>query len=246
MALHMISDHVHSSSLTKHSHITRPATLDFLTFLPSIDTFKSLTLENMSWDWPKMVEAYSRTGLTVPSDKLVALSGVASVFSQALDEEYLAGLWRRNLGIQILWQVGAVSDGVRTRRSLIYRAPPWSWASVDGPVLLPYSEAPSRGIIEVVDAHLDFATDNRFESVTEVASCRCQGSVKKARVLRRSWLPLYLGVSHLSKAPSLPVLQDSRYDWTILTLRTIFCVPALGQIRGFSIGFSTRHARAAM
>jgi hypothetical protein len=61
---------------------------------------------------------------------LRALAGVAEavqVLSNMPKEDYLAGLWRRDLGKDLFWQL--VGTGTRLQG---YRAPSWSWASVEG------------------------------------------------------------------------------------------------------------------
>ena len=45
-------------------------------------------------------------------------------------DQYLAGLWRRHLPLQLLWSLslGVVKPPTRPKP---YRAPSWSWASLD-------------------------------------------------------------------------------------------------------------------
>src|SRR5213076_3258683 len=45
--------------------------------------------------------------------------------------EYLAGLWRQDLPFGLLWQ-GWHGEGKRVTDK--WRAPSWSWTSIDGPV----------------------------------------------------------------------------------------------------------------
>lgn len=90
--------------------------------------------------WNDIIKLYANCALTNPDDKLVAISGVAKSFANIVGDEYLAGLWRGNFVNCLLWQVltpiTAMYSGeeywpsVRPQR---YRAPSWSWASVDGP-----------------------------------------------------------------------------------------------------------------
>jgi hypothetical protein len=80
------------------------------------------------WAW--IVETFTRGALTVLSDKLVALAGIATEVQRLLKDDYLAGLWRRSLLDEMLW---VVKDDDSFRPS-IYRAPSWSWASVEGAI----------------------------------------------------------------------------------------------------------------
>jgi Heterokaryon incompatibility protein (HET) len=79
--------------------------------------------------WYKIIEVYSQCSATKPLDKLIALSGIAQRFEQVMQDRYLAGLWEKNLGIQLVWRVNSASA---TSRSSLYRAPSWSWACLDG------------------------------------------------------------------------------------------------------------------
>lgn len=81
--------------------------------------------------WCEIVQDYSRRGLAMPGDKLVAISGLARRAQQVLEGEYLAGLWRRQIHIGLAWMIDRV---VSASRAQVYRAPSWSWASMEGPV----------------------------------------------------------------------------------------------------------------
>ena len=79
--------------------------------------------------WDKFVKQYSRADLTFPEkDKLYAISGLARLIG--IEDEYLDGLWRKELPRQLLWSTG---EGWH-RRPAQYRAPSWSWASIDGSI----------------------------------------------------------------------------------------------------------------
>lgn len=95
-------------------------------------------------DWTTIVELYSLGTLTYSADKLVAISGVASVIvDKRADspDEYLAGLWQSSLPLHLLWISAAYTEtnstGPETRIPRSYRdyvAPSWSWASIDGKI----------------------------------------------------------------------------------------------------------------
>jgi len=79
--------------------------------------------------WQTIVEEYSRRSLTFPSDKLPAFSGAAQLQIYQKSQDYLAGLWRPSLLKEMLWSLDSEpkSEGILSK----YRAPTWSWASLD-------------------------------------------------------------------------------------------------------------------
>lgn len=101
--------------------------------------------------WKCLVEAYSRTQLTMSSDKLIALSGIARVVSSKFEggnSEYVAGLWRTHLESQLLWHVvekyrkGSFENPARRDAT---RAPSFSWAAIDSPYGIVYGETTDYG-----------------------------------------------------------------------------------------------------
>lgn len=82
--------------------------------------------------WYSIAEHYSSRTLTKPTDKLSALSGLASLFANSLvggSADYCAGLWRQDLVQGLLWHVREPCA-----RHGAYVAPSWSWASMDGKI----------------------------------------------------------------------------------------------------------------
>jgi hypothetical protein len=87
------------------------------------------------YSWDALVLEFTTRQLSMldekPEGKLNALGGLATRFAELLEypfEDYLAGMWRYNLVSQLLWT--SQCDDVR-KRPKRYRAPSWSWASVD-------------------------------------------------------------------------------------------------------------------
>ncbi len=80
-----------------------------------------------------IVPAYTRLDLTVETDRLPAMAGLADAASRVRspDDQYLCGLWRGTLRDDLLWQV-TLRGGARALSEGY--APSWSWASVAGPV----------------------------------------------------------------------------------------------------------------
>jgi hypothetical protein len=82
--------------------------------------------------WQRIVHTYCRRSLPAQSDKLPALSSLAAKIADQTGDTYVAGLWRAHLHDDLIWQAtGFVAK--RTREPTQYRAPSWSWASIDGP-----------------------------------------------------------------------------------------------------------------
>ncbi|KAH6722165.1 heterokaryon incompatibility protein-domain-containing protein [Leptodontidium sp. MPI-SDFR-AT-0119] len=74
--------------------------------------------------WSRIVNTYASKALTNGGDILPALSGLAKRFRESGAGDYLAGLWREDLPLSLLWEAHGT-------RATPYRAPSWSWASID-------------------------------------------------------------------------------------------------------------------
>ena len=118
--------------------------------------------------WNRVVFTYTRCDLTNEGDKLVALSGVAKHLNRILKDEYLAGLWKRFLACQLLWEVrsGQQANGLPSIRPRLYRAPSWSWASVQG--VIDHRDITSNGImITVLDAYITPLTSDHTGQILD-------------------------------------------------------------------------------
>lgn len=87
--------------------------------------------------WFAIVKDYTGRSLTVQSDILPALSGLASAFRNLLRDEYCAGLWKNDIIRGMCWarstvpkrDFRAIKAGQTERNDYL---PSWSWASVIG------------------------------------------------------------------------------------------------------------------
>jgi hypothetical protein len=96
----------------------------------------------ISYDiWKKIIAIYTATNITKDTDKLVAISGIATHMKTHIGsgtDEYLAGLWSGHFAAQLLWQavhVPPVQGILRKSRPPVYCAPSWSWASVNANIV---------------------------------------------------------------------------------------------------------------
>ena len=98
----------------------------------------ALSLMDLTFDWIDVVTDYTHRSLSFADDKLTAIAAVASEFRKLrAGDDYLAGLWRSSLIMELMWMVPPPSverTGVTPTRPVEYRAPSWSWAAIDGPV----------------------------------------------------------------------------------------------------------------
>lgn len=136
--------------------------------------------------WNAIVSDYTTRGLTNSSDKLMALAGLARKTSELLQCQYLAGIWQNELHIGLSWSMAHMSSfyqsgnhllingiGEPPRRATEYRAPTWSWASMDGPVtfLLETDTGTAHLVtssIEYVDSSISHASASQYGAVTHV------------------------------------------------------------------------------
>ena len=81
----------------------------------------------VNWAWHRAIERYIIKNLTFEKDRLPALSGLAKTFCQMKPSAgYLAGLWKDNLALDLLWYVPQTAAMKTVQR----RLPTWSWASL--------------------------------------------------------------------------------------------------------------------
>ncbi len=59
--------------------------------------------ENTEEWWNDAIQDYSFRKLTFTKDKLPAISAIAAQLSKVNGQEYLAGLWKKNLLWDLLW-----------------------------------------------------------------------------------------------------------------------------------------------
>ena len=130
--------------------------------------------------WYSMVHAYSVRQLTFPSDKLPAMAGIASRVQEITHDDYLAGHWRREMERSLFWESFTLDLSDPPARAANYRAPSWSWASIDGRINSPsYNLARGGAIpppIQIVDVSTRIDGNNPFGSVSDaklVINARC-------------------------------------------------------------------------
>ncbi|KAH7089611.1 heterokaryon incompatibility protein-domain-containing protein [Paraphoma chrysanthemicola] len=105
-----------------------------LTWLSSKDRFHRHSLSLVDWKqgigpsaWQAVISDYSRMALTNPNDIFPAISGLAKSVISATGWEYIAGLWKENILVDLVWYT---AEPLLALRCTPWRAPSFTWASI--------------------------------------------------------------------------------------------------------------------
>ncbi len=85
--------------------------------------------------WMIVVHQYTSRNLTEEVDMLPGIAGLASEFARQTRDMYCAGLWRKVLLFELMWSLDPMAQSRNqpavTTAPAEYRAPSWSWASIN-------------------------------------------------------------------------------------------------------------------
>ncbi|KAE8315911.1 heterokaryon incompatibility protein-domain-containing protein [Aspergillus transmontanensis] len=157
------------------------------------------TIENT---WFGIVSQYSSRRITVPDDRLPALAALARQFASPQTGKYLAGLWYAHLPSALFWSVQGPS-----KRPQLYRAPSWSWASVEGHIVFHHIK-PVELPLKVLAAECIPAGSDTYGKVLE-------GYITVEGILHHVDIPPYRG-QHLYALQ----LRRSGVPWALLLKRS--------------------------
>lgn len=132
-----------------------------LTSYPKIFGYNGLDFGNARKAWESIVQEYTSRQLTYGSDKLSAIAAVAEEVGRQWNGRYVAGLWTHHLERDLKWKRGVGRPGLPNnsarQRPKGYRAPSWSWASIDN-------------LVDWVIVPDEYESFDRFE----ILSCRTE------------------------------------------------------------------------
>jgi hypothetical protein len=131
-------------------------------------------------NWHDLLFHYTHRQLTVESDRILAIAGIAKRYSAIIPGQYLAGLWRAALPQDLLWRI----EVPIRKRPTFFQAPSWSWASVNGTV---YSGdyGTDRGMrlpgdLHIVDIELNLRIASDTFGAVKSGSLRVRGRLRVA------------------------------------------------------------------
>jgi hypothetical protein len=130
------------------------------------------------WRWHDLVQRYTSLALTREEDKLVALSGVAEEYARRrleADDVYLAGIWKSDWIHGLLWY----STDKHRKRPKEWRAPTWSWASIEGAITTMHGPTLDGAMVE-----LDSAWTTASSSLNKFGGVSAGGIGLRGRLLK--------------------------------------------------------------
>ncbi|KAF4944966.1 hypothetical protein FGADI_12310 [Fusarium gaditjirri] len=157
--------------------------------------------------WYSLLWIYGPRKLTKASDKLPAISGLASIFAKRLKDEYVVGLWRSRLLEGLVW------ESLRCKRVSEYRAPSWSWLSMDGIPCIRLRKDYEE-IAKVLDVHIDLKGMNVYGEVTS-GRITIQAPMERLYLDVKDWDPTKPGYAY-DNNPTIRTAHDethSRFDF---------------------------------
>lgn len=123
------------------------------------------TMKQLYQGWYKLVNDYTKRKLHQASDRLPAIGGIATEVARVTGDRYLAGLWQKTLLRDLMWSTKTCEW---LSRPTEWRAPSWSWASVDSPVTYGDVTEDATGLASIVSCGV--IPKHRLSSFGEVDS----------------------------------------------------------------------------
>jgi len=113
-----------------------------------LDRTKGVAKDHKTW-WT-FIQDYTGTKLTRKTDRLIALQGLATQVEGLTGQQYCAGFWLNDsLPSSLLWAAAKPPFPYPQE----YRAPSWSWASIDGAVNFNHDRFKGITVIQVLGTH---------------------------------------------------------------------------------------------
>jgi hypothetical protein len=174
--------------------------------------------------WLDIVFQYTRKDLTVETDYLPAVAGVAEQLSHSLNSRYVAGLWlSHNLdGLQWVVAVKPVGEPqTLTRRPMAYVAPSWSWASIVGPVssvkepmgkcITHWDREEGKSAFHIIDCQPELVDPQRAFGQIKYAFLRIRARLRMMPfALEATEGPAYDGMVHTREAHEMPFRRETK------------------------------------
>jgi hypothetical protein len=172
--------------------------------------------------WLDIVFQYTRKDLTVETDYLPAIAGVAEQLSHSINSRYVAGLWLSHIPDGLQWVVAMNPVGkpqTLTRRPTAYIAPSGYWASIVGPVSSTkepmgkcnthWEREEWESAIDILDCQPELVDSQRTFGQIRHAFLRIRARLRKASFAPKATEgPAYDGMVHTCEAYEMPFPRE--------------------------------------
>ena len=111
--------------------------------------------------WFMLLRTYGQLNLVEATDKLPALANIARSYQAILNDEYVAGCWKKQLVESLCWQ------SLHCKPAGLHRAPSWSWASVDGIPGMQFHGRTWESLVTIHNTHVELEGLDPFGKVKE-------------------------------------------------------------------------------
>lgn len=106
--------------------------------------------------WEDLIHDYTNRTLAEEEDKLPSFAGIAADFHNIFllldrNDQYAAGLWTSSMPTLLMWHQIVATSKLCPSKPTQYRAPTWSWASVDGTVCPGGSTIRAKGRVPSIE-----------------------------------------------------------------------------------------------
>ncbi|RKL08650.1 hypothetical protein BFJ68_g9444 [Fusarium oxysporum] len=106
------------------------------------------------WEWNSLVQRYTQRNLTRQTDRILAISGLAQIFSPMRGGAYAAGLWVKDFPDTLLWE---------NRSRALYprpsdQGPSWSWTAINSTVTWGAGHGKDVLSVDSIECDLDQAS----------------------------------------------------------------------------------------
>ncbi|KAK4151577.1 heterokaryon incompatibility protein 6 [Chaetomidium leptoderma] len=162
----------------------------------------------MMGTWRGIVEDYTKRKLAFTTDRLLAIAGIAREIGRLTGMEYLAGLWRENMLHDLMWYARTQEWRMRLAHTNEFpRAPTWSWASVDAPILVDAVTEDSAPLARVLGCSVEKVEGKSTYDIVASGTVEIQGPF--AELKRQDVLDL---LKQQNFAPAPPMSNDVQ-EW---------------------------------
>lgn len=150
-----------------------------------------------------VVSDYTERVLSIPQDRILAVSGMAEMFGTILKDDYAVGLWKRSLPSGLLWNISCFSsdEPELQPRPPCFQAPSWSWAAVNGRVSAFHQTLSLATTVAEVDVRIELVEPTARYGAASWGRLTGRGPIRSALWLgSRSWRRADLYALHSSEA----------------------------------------------